>query len=464
MTEMMSDLQNKVGSCCNCSTFKKDGQEVTGLCAAFGDPHYITFDGAQTTFVGDMVQWMVKSNSVWLQALSKGSQGRMMGFAAGGPFLFGHTLVVWKEDYNQPLKVSWDGELILQDDVSEFHFEQQPGVLDAYRRQSWDADVFDDRVLSLRTHMQFAVGTFPERFVTLPETGIYMFKLPRNIAVSLTGVDFMSVVVSMPPEAGQGGYCGDFNGDPDDDAEPIVPSWDRPIGRFLGPVPKAMSLFPEDLTVALLGDSAKEHSRMSEAEAVAAKIKSVKECPQPLLAKAEAACNGLQASFHKFCVFDVCMTKDLGAAGSVGAAAVVEHKVNARGVPVFMGHGRCLDKDGHGFMSFATKLRTDTACQQLLRTLALTDGVMGAQLKRGGHCEVLTTKNVDPTSTAIPGGWGMPDPPSEDVWQQISALPVQHLSAQADVHAQAVSPKLGDSEGLIADTTEDGSYNCWQLN
>ena len=169
-----------------------------------------------------------------------------------------------------------------QDDVSEFHVES-PGV-DAYRRQSWDADVFDDRILSLRTHMRchglmsshvrcigwgpaiaqvaceergiwivcvlswfvgfcraarshmytsitchhlprFAIGTFPERFVTLPATGIYMssprcfeiwklvlqgepsefalslrFKLPNNIAVSLTGVDYMSLVVSMRPE------------------------------------------------------------------------------------------------------------------------------------------------------------------------------------------------------------------------------------------------------------------------
>ena len=37
---------------------------------------------------------------------------------------------------------------------------------------------------------------------------------------------------------GQSGYCGNFNGDPDDDAEPVVPSWDRPIGDNLEPVPE----------------------------------------------------------------------------------------------------------------------------------------------------------------------------------------------------------------------------------
>ena len=105
------------------------------------------------------------------------------------------------------------------------------------------------------------------RAVQLPSR----FKLPRNIEVSVTGVDFMSLVVSMPPEAlcdnaevistcfrllrptstkaGQGGYCGDFNGNPDDDAEPIIPSWDRPIGKFLTPVPQAHAVARHVLAV-----------------------------------------------------------------------------------------------------------------------------------------------------------------------------------------------------------------------
>jgi len=467
MVTMMSSLQNQVGGCCNCSSFDKSRakEPEPGLCAVFGDPHYITFDGAETTYVGYMIQWLVKSDNVWIQAISDGSQGRFMGFAVGGPFLSGHTLVAWKEHWDSDLKVTFDGELILQEQESEYHFQPNPGfpkVMDAFRRQSWDPSVFDNRILNLRSTFQFGIGKFPDRFLTLPETGVYMFKLPANIDVTLTGVDFMSAVISMPPQAaGQGGYCGNFNGDPDDDAQPIAPSWDRPIGPDLDPVPEAMSLFPKDIRISLLGETVK---RQSEAEVLADHLKRITECPSTLLAKAEAACNGMNAAFHKFCVSDVCVMRDLGAAQSVGAAAVMENKVNARGVPVFMGHGRCLDKNGNGFLSFPTKLRSDNACQQLLRTLALTDGVMGAQLKRGGVCEVLTVKNTDPTNLAIPGGWGLPETPREDLWNQIAALPVHHLSRQADMQAQAMPPGSGDTVGIIADTNEDGSYNCWQLN
>ena len=57
--------------------------------------------------------------------------------------------------------------------------------------------------------------------------------LPGNLHITVSAVDYMSLVISMPAVPGQTGYCGNFNGDPDDDAEPVVPSWDRPIGSDL---------------------------------------------------------------------------------------------------------------------------------------------------------------------------------------------------------------------------------------
>lgn len=163
----------------------------------------------------------------------------------------------------------------------------------------------------------------------------------------------------------------------------------------------------------------------------------------------------MTSAFHKFCVFDVCLTKDLAAAKSVGSAVVLQHE-NAIGAPVFMGHGRCVDVKGRSFRSHATKLRTDTACQQVLRSLSNQDGVMGAQLKRGGFCEVLTAQTVDPTRAAIPGGWGIPGPSKQDD---------VYISMAPKGEAQAVvESEPGDAEGLIADTTDEAAYNCWQLN
>ena len=454
LKQQMSTMLTKMNSCCSCGQTVSFNEADTGLCAIFGDPHFITFDGAETTTVGDMVQWLVKKDkTILLQGLSKASEGFVAGFAASGSFMSDNRLVVLRDTKDGPIRVTYDGAEILHQADTSFEVN---GVMKAYRRNSWDSDLFDDRILSLRTRMNFTLGDFADRFKNLPTEGIYLFRLPNQIDVTITGVDWLSVIISMPAQAGQSGFCGDFDGFAENDAEPVVPSWDRPIGENTKPVEKPDWLFPSEPVVLLLGE---EKTHNEEAE-LANRIKRINECPETLLTKAEVACSGLTAAYHKFCVFDVCLTRDLAVAGSVGSAAFVQHKVNARGVPMFMGHGRCLDQQGQEFRSFHTKLRTDTACQHLLRTLSLTDGVMGAQLKRGSTCEVLTVKDVDPTVVSIPGGWGLPEGPSKAEDVQIRLLPKQ-LESKAHVE---VKPAEADGKGLVAGTTDDAAYNCWQLN
>ena len=454
LQEQMSSMVTKMDSCC-CGGTPQFSLAETGLCAIFGDPHFITFDGAETTIVGDIVHWLVKTSSTKLQGLSKGSEGFVAGLAASGDFLSGHRLVVMRDTKNGDITVTYDGTEILKEPVDTFDVS---GVLKAYRRDTWDSDLFDDRILSMRTRMPFALGDFEDRFKNLPEKGIYLFKLPNHIDITVTPVDWLSIVISMPPQAGQTGYCGNFNYLAEDDAEPVVPSWDRPIGADLEPIPESQWLFPTESALMLLGE---HKTGKTEEEEVARRIKRINECPDTLLSKAEEACSGLTAAYHKFCVFDVCLTQDLAAAGSVGSAAFVQHKLNARGVPIFMGHGQCLDQHGKEFRSFSTKLRTDTACQHLLRTLSLTDGVMGAQLKRGSTCEVLTVKEVDPTHVAIPGGWGSPAGPNQEEGVQIRMLPEKKAVSPPKTAARMDGT---DGTGLVAQTTDDAAYSCWQLN
>ena len=459
LQQQMSAMMTKMDSCC-CGGQNQFSLAETGLCAIFGDPHFITFDGAETTIVGDIVHWLVKTSSVKMQGLSKGSEGFVAGLAASGDFLSGHRLVVMRDTINGNITVTYDGTEILKESVDTFDVS---GVLKAYRRDTWDSDLFDDRILSMRTRMPFTLGDFADRFKNLPDKGIYLFKLPNHIDITVTPVDWLSIVISMPPQAGQTGYCGNFNNLAEDDAEPVVPSWDRPIGADLEPIPESEWLFPTESALMLLGEGGKT-GKTEEEEEVARRMKRINECPDNLLSKAEEACSGLTAAYHKFCVFDVCLTQDLAAAGSVGSAAFVQHKLNARGVPIFMGHGQCLDQHGKEFRSFSTKLRTDTACQHLLRTLSLTDGVMGAQLKRGSTCEVLTVKEVDPTHVAIPGGWGSPAGPNQEEDVQIRMLPEKKDAPPIKTAARMADGTGGTGTGLVAQTTDDAVYSCWQLN
>lgn len=392
-----------------------------GLCAAFGDPHFVTFDGAQTVFLGHQLLWLVRSEEVRMQALSKDSDGKLTAFAVGGPFMQNHTLTVRKTTAFT-LEASFDGAAILSEAVSEFH---EAGVVDAYRRKAWNATLHSEDILAVRTQMRFAVGPWPERFLREPVGGLYLLKLPGGVEVTITGADIMSVVITMPPQSGgQGGYCGNFNGDAADDFEPVGPSFHKAVGSDL----EAVS--PSE---ALLNSSWWQPGQAGDAPQLDPE-RVMDDCSVELKAVAEGRCRVVtDAQMKEDCIFDVCATGVISAADGVLAAEILEEKVNARGIPLFMGHGQCLDTVREPYMAFNTTLGTADACTDVLRSLVLTSGVLGAQLHRDATCQILVENGTDPTQVQIRGGWG------------------------------PMSNELAHGHGIISDTTEEEGWSCWQV-
>jgi len=411
-----------------------------GLCAVFGDPHFITFDGGHTVLVGERTIWLVKTASVWLQALSLGSDGKFAGFAAGGAFMRGHTLIVYNDTERGHLQTVFDGRPILNETVDEFH---EDGILEAYKDDEWDAERHNDRILDLRTEAKFDIGDWHERFLGRPEGGLYVLRLPNEVEVTITGVDFMSMVITMPrPQGAQGGYCGNYNGEPEDDAQPVVPSWNTPIGEDLDPVRPSLNLFTGRTSPAFLaraagllqgaaGASGQQQPPGGDLRSV---LDVVQQCPGQLLEQARQRCGRVEdARMERDCIFDVCLTRDIEAADDTVATEIMEQAVNSKGIPVFMGHGLCWDSSGQQFAAYKTNLRTERECQDVLRQLAFTRGVLGAQIRRGGTCQVLVASGDDPTAVAIPGGWAGSE----------------NLAAAG--------------RGLVSSTSSDAAWSCWQL-
>lgn len=472
ITEVTLSVTGMVGTCCNScengtvashtvetttDTTTTTTQYLPNLCAIFGDPHFITFDGAQTTFVGGATLWVVKSGdgSVSMQAISMDSDGKFTALAIGGSFLSGHVLIVHNPMDGGPLQALLDGVPILNETTSEFH---EAGVLDAYRSASWDSSRFNNEVLNVTTQMPFEIGPWASRFERNDTGGLYMFSLPNRIQVTVSGVDWMSAVVSMVAiPAGQSGYCGNFNGNPDDDAEPVVPSWNRPIGDNLQAITnESESLFagysaeriPALLMISnVVGPYSKDSLLVKET--------ALTQCDPALKEQATFKCGNLVSrAFQTSCMFDVCTSGQLSAADDDVAAEVLEHHVNARGVPRFVGHGECLDSQDRRFKSFNTNLRTDEECQDVLRHLSSVRGVIGAQLHRAHGCQVLVNKDVDPTIVMIPRGWtadgGHPHSDDDDT-----------VGISSNGFGK---PLFTVGHGEISHTTDDGGWNCWHLN
>mmetsp|Transcript_41623 Transcript_41623/g.89354 ORF Transcript_41623/g.89354 Transcript_41623/m.89354 type:complete len:535 (-) Transcript_41623:67-1671(-) len=460
--EMKELLVNK-SSCCGCSSSSTQETQTIGLCAAFGDPHFTTFDGAHTILLPPKlyyVMWLVKSQDIWIQGLSKmPGRGNFMGFAVGGPFMQNKTLLVYNATLTGgrtgSIEAMYGGEKILETVPSDF---ESPFMVWAARRADWEVSLHDSEVLGIPSAINWDIGTWPSRFQNAPLGGVYYFKLPNNVEITASGVDFMTAVIRMSTQTGgQGGYCGNFNGDAADEFEPppegsiyevLRPAWNTAVGEDLGEVPARLNMFPASLMTSLMqiveveGASNAAASKSEDGGRPGINGPNMQPCSQAQLAAAVKACTGIaDDDLRSACEVDVCLTGSSNAVDSAGATGVMENQLADGRVPLFIGHGSCHDAKSVAFKTLATKdVRSSAKCLKLLRDFSGVPGVLGAQLQTEGSCELVLKFDVAP--------------------RKVKA------HAPNVAFKQDVERPRGDTSKreFIAGVQKDLSYSCWRLD
>mmetsp|Transcript_26532 Transcript_26532/g.57608 ORF Transcript_26532/g.57608 Transcript_26532/m.57608 type:complete len:596 (-) Transcript_26532:290-2077(-) len=185
---------------CTESTFQSARAELK-TCLLFGDPHILTFDGSRASFYGEGQVWIVKSESVEVQArylTVDSAQGLTAthDIAFGGDFLKGHVLKVGPLNGGS---ITWDNNVILSELGSTFDPNGMGKVWYDNKGQLTDAKQDD---LKRIVHIDFPGDFYAQ---------IYRWE------------NHLNVRIRMPQVEGQDGHCGNFNGQPyDDDHSSVV--------------------------------------------------------------------------------------------------------------------------------------------------------------------------------------------------------------------------------------------------
>jgi len=173
-----------------------------GVCTVFGDPHVLTFDQMRADYYSPGEYWIVKSSKIAIQGrylptrMTSGLACAKV-LALGGPLLKGHKIFV------SSTTATFDGKPILTTFNSQFNVagvvEMQyngVGVLLQKGRQGKALHV---------VHIKIFDGT-PEGIV-----------IQVNRWNEPSEGHYINIRISMHPQPGQDGHCGNFNGNAADD-------------------------------------------------------------------------------------------------------------------------------------------------------------------------------------------------------------------------------------------------------
>jgi hypothetical protein len=224
----------------------------------------LTFDGQHVDLYSAGEFWIVKSEQIQIQgryAPTHATNGLSVTkqIAVGGPFLQGHKLIVGEEH------TFWDGQLVLTSFPSVFN---APGGLCNI--------VYDAHGENLQA------GREGKSFHVLHIT------LPNQVTMQINRWNepgegrYINVKITMPPQAGQDGDCGNFNGNPADDQRLLVRTR---LGK--NGVPANELMFPGVKTAVNQG---------------------IEDCSDQLLTSAHEQCKKVSSSFwpSMSCLVSVC--------------------------------------------------------------------------------------------------------------------------------------------------------------
>jgi hypothetical protein len=180
-----------------------------GTCRIFGDPHVITFDGVHASFYSSGEYWLVRSETVWIQArymptpVTNGL-AVMKEIAVGGPFLES------KDGSKNILRITattatWNGGMIIPGFPDEFT-NKDPKVKIV---TDGNGEIFQPNRAGKMMHVVHA-------FLPLD------VELQVNRWNEPTEGDYINAQITMSRQPGQDGHCGNFNGKPDDDTRPAI--------------------------------------------------------------------------------------------------------------------------------------------------------------------------------------------------------------------------------------------------